>query len=76
MIMPASKHVGRLIVCLLVLCLLFCLTPGQALAEDRQGLLAGDHRSGRLADHAVIPRSFASAASWGIESTSPVVITG
>jgi cell wall-associated NlpC family hydrolase len=34
--MPASKHVGRLIVCLLVLCLLFCLTPGQALAEDDQ----------------------------------------
>ena len=32
--MPASKHVGRLIVCLLVLCLLFCLTPGQALAEN------------------------------------------
>ena len=34
--MPASKHLGRLIVCLLVLCLLFCLTPGQALAEDDQ----------------------------------------
>ena len=34
--MPASKHFGRLIVCLLVLCLLFCLTPGQALAEDDQ----------------------------------------
>lgn len=36
MIMPASKRLGPLAICVLVLCLLLSLTPGQVFAEDSE----------------------------------------